>query len=156
MVDQLDYYQLLKAQPHADRRALERAFVTESKKYHPDRFHRSADPAVKHNATRVFRRISEAWSVLRDPKLRSAYDRMRATGQAVERITKADLEAVADGVRSEATAASPQARKYLEMAQQAERKGDKKTAIMQAQFALNAEPSNDSIKTWLEQLRAGS
>jgi len=154
MIEQLDYYQVLRVPPHSDRRTLEKGFVTESRKFHPDRFHALGDRELQANATQIFRRVSEAWSVLKDPQLRAAYDRRRSSGQTAGRITKADLQQESQQQAGGPEARTAQGRRYIDTAAQAVRKGDLRGAIMQAQFAAMAEPTNEGIKTWIETLKS--
>ena len=158
MIENFDYYQVLKAPQTADRRSLERAFVNESRRFHPDRYQRTGDPDLMALATKVYRRISEAWSVLRDPQLRAAYDRRIAQGLPTERLTKADLEQEAQQAAAGVTAVGVNAttangKKYLEMAQRAERAGDLKQAIMHAQFASNSEAGNQPLADYVTRLK---
>jgi DnaJ-class molecular chaperone len=67
----VDHYQRLQVTRDADPEVIEKAYRALSLKHHPDRA-RGADEA---RATRRMQSINEAYRVLRDPHLRSAYDR---------------------------------------------------------------------------------
>ncbi len=73
-LDDLTYYELLGAPVDAPDRDLQLAFHALSRQYHPDLFHGVAaerrDPVA-----RVYRRLNEAYSVLRSPARRRSYDR---------------------------------------------------------------------------------
>ncbi len=62
-----DYYHTLGLKPDADARAIKKQYHKLALKYHPDK-----NPAA--SAERRFTKISEAYSVLSDPKKRKLYD----------------------------------------------------------------------------------
>lgn len=64
-----DYYELLGVERGVDDKALKSAYRKLAMKYHPDRNQGDA------NAEQMFKEVSEAYEVLRDPQKRAAYDR---------------------------------------------------------------------------------
>jgi curved DNA-binding protein CbpA len=64
-----DYYVLLGVEHDADDEDIRRAWKRAAHRYHPD--------VAGADATLVFQKIAEAYAVLAEPKLRSAYDRQR-------------------------------------------------------------------------------
>jgi DnaJ-class molecular chaperone len=66
----VDHYRTLQVTRDADAEVIERAYKALSLKYHPDR----ASAAERTDATRRMQVINEAYSVLRDPTRRRAYD----------------------------------------------------------------------------------
>ncbi len=67
----MDHYQLLGVPRNCDRSTLHRAFRELSKKNHPDRF----AEAERASAEKRYQQIVIAFNTLKDPKLRSQYDR---------------------------------------------------------------------------------
>ncbi|MDE0041451.1 MAG: DnaJ domain-containing protein [Candidatus Poribacteria bacterium] len=64
-----DYYQTLEIDRHATPGAIKQAFRRLAKEYHPDK-----NPTREKFAEKMFREISTAYDVLRDPKERFKYD----------------------------------------------------------------------------------
>lgn len=70
-----DYYAVLQVHPGAEGEVIEAAYRQLMKKYHPDRAGGDAEEAAAlHERAKV---INEAYSVLRDPRRRRAYDARR-------------------------------------------------------------------------------
>ncbi len=65
----IDYYELLQVSRDADSSTLKSAYRKLAMKFHPDRNPGDAD------AEKQFKEISEAYSALKDPQSRAAYDR---------------------------------------------------------------------------------
>ena len=66
----MDHYRTLQVTRDADAEVIERAYKALSLKYHPDR----ASAGQRADATRRMQRINAAYTVLRDPDRRRAYD----------------------------------------------------------------------------------
>ena len=72
-LDQLDYFGVLKLPQGAGHAEIKAAYYRESRAFHPDRFAAYPDPAVRELVGRVYRRVNEAYTVLRDDKRRVKY-----------------------------------------------------------------------------------
>ncbi len=79
-LDDVTYYQVLGVGALADYVAIKDAYHACAQAYHPDRFLFCGDEGRKARAYAVFKRITEAYSVLSDPVLRRRYDAARAEG----------------------------------------------------------------------------
>jgi hypothetical protein len=66
-------YDALGVSSDASPEELRRAFVGLARRFHPDR-HVGGDPAVRREAERRMREVTEAWAVLGDPQRRRYYD----------------------------------------------------------------------------------
>jgi DnaJ-class molecular chaperone len=73
LLDQLDYFQLLKLEPTASLLEIKGAFHRESRLYHPDRYHALPESPLKTNVNKVYKRVTEAYVTLRDDVKRQKY-----------------------------------------------------------------------------------
>jgi curved DNA-binding protein CbpA len=73
--DAENYYQVLDLSRDAEAGEIKRAYHSLAKRFHPDRFHKDADPAVYGRIEDAFARISQAYETLKDQGMRNAYDR---------------------------------------------------------------------------------
>ncbi len=72
-LDQRDYFQLLKVKQEAGPSEIKQAFYAESRAYHPDRFYHLSDKATKDMVNEIYKRVTEAYYVLRDDAKRKRY-----------------------------------------------------------------------------------
>ena len=68
-----DYFQILKVQKGASPAEIKRAFYKGSRAYHPDRYYQLTDLALKEKINLVYKRMTEAYYVLRDDAKRTRY-----------------------------------------------------------------------------------
>jgi DnaJ-domain-containing protein 1 len=72
-LDTIDYFEVFKLPRTATPRDIKDAYYNESRAFHPDRFSRLGDEAVKEQIGSIFKRITEAYVVLRDDRKRAKY-----------------------------------------------------------------------------------
>ncbi len=153
-LDQLDYYGVLKIPPTATPAEIKAAYYRESRAYHPDRFAAYPDPIFREVVGRIYRRVNEAYTVLRDDKRRVKYvqdisgpDRARKL-----RFTEADEAQVKEGEKKkieEQMGQTPNGRKLYATALleiQAQRWEAAQRAL---KSALMYEPANAKFKEQL-------
>lgn len=68
----IDYYKTLSVSESADTATIKKSYRKLARKYHPD-------VSKETNAEEMFKRVAEAWNVLKDKKKRSEYDLERKT-----------------------------------------------------------------------------
>ncbi|HYY58756.1 MAG TPA: DUF4388 domain-containing protein [Pyrinomonadaceae bacterium] len=73
--DAANHYQVLDLSRDAEAGEIKRAYHTLAKRFHPDRFHKDADPSLYARIEDAFARISQAYETLKDQQMRAAYDR---------------------------------------------------------------------------------
>jgi DnaJ-class molecular chaperone len=69
----LDYFQILGVEKTANPAEIKSAFHRWSRAYHPDRFYQLDDKELKQRVNEVYKRITEAYYVLRDDAKRKGY-----------------------------------------------------------------------------------
>lgn len=79
-LEHLTYYEFLGVRPSSDYVAIRDAYYDRAQELHPDRFVAYGAGSLQRSAYAVYKRISEAFSVLSDPHLRIAYDEARLGG----------------------------------------------------------------------------
>jgi len=72
-LDQLDYFGVLKVPQAATPVEIKQAYYRESRAYHPDRFAALPSAEFKDLVGRIYRRVNEAYTVLRDDRKRARY-----------------------------------------------------------------------------------
>ncbi len=156
-LDEISFYALLQLPETASRDDIEFAFAQESRKFHPDRFFGVRNPQFLRNLTAIYRKISEAHSVLKDPDLKSRYDqKLGITGAAGgEDISKAGLvqESEMEEKAQRIVCSSRQGRRYYDLAMTARRANDLTGVVMNLQFALSFEAANETLQEMLAQAK---
>jgi len=72
-LEELDYFQVLQLPYGAGAADVKAAYYRESRTYHPDRFAALPSPELRELVGRIYRRVNEAYTVLRDDAKRSRY-----------------------------------------------------------------------------------
>jgi DnaJ-class molecular chaperone len=82
ILGELDYYQLLNLNTDAKPSDIKRAYHATSRTFHPDT-NRHQEPNVRLAIDEIAKRIAEAYSILRNPRRRKAYDQQIEAGSGV-------------------------------------------------------------------------
>lgn len=142
-----DYYQVLGARAGAPHHMLVARFDQLSMRFHPDRYRQLKGTrwgdAIHALSNKLYKSITEAWSVLSDRKLRQAYDEELGLGnlRMSSEVFTTDV-----GPRSLPDyATSSRSRKFLRMAQADIAKSDWASALQNLQFAASMEGDNPGI-----------
>lgn len=152
IIDELSYYQLLKLEVGANVGQVKRAYHAASRSFHPDA-NRHLPPELFQAVERIAKRVAEAYSVLRDPQRRSAYDRRIQGGQGM-RMQLNEARAEADRRSAEERLGqTPQGRQYYSLALADLARGNHVAAVRNIQTALTFEPGNAGFKQKLEETR---
>lgn len=151
ILDQLDYFQVLKLEQDATPNQIKDAFHRETRLYHPDRYNALPDSPLKTNVNRIFKRVTEAYVVLRDDLTRPKYlaDIRGPDRERKLRFTPADEQEAREQqkkAQSEQIGLTPKGRQLYAQALR-ELEAEKPDAAMRSlKMALTFEPSNQLFK----------
>jgi curved DNA-binding protein CbpA len=160
-LDELDYFEILRLPATADAAAVKEAYYRESRAFHPDRFASLPSPELRALVGRIYRRVNEAYTVLRDDVKRRKYvadvtgpDRGRKL-----RFTDADEVEVKEAEKrraEEQLGATPNGRRFFLAAKGEAQAGRWDAAERALKSALMYEPANARFKealAWVEARR---
>jgi curved DNA-binding protein CbpA len=151
ILDELDYYQLIHVSRGATPRQVKEAYYATSRAFHPDA-NRHLESELQGALAKVSKRITEAYSVLRDPRRRQAYDRRLDDGSGGVRMQLAEAQAEAGRqATSERQGRTREGRQYWNLALADLKRKDYLAAERHLRTALTFEPDNALFK---EQLAA--
>jgi curved DNA-binding protein CbpA len=159
-LSQIDYFQLLQLPISANPKDIKDAYYRESRLYHPDRFHQLPDLELKNQIHAVYKRINEAYVVLRNDQKRAKY---LADIQGPDRekklryteISEAEKKAENKKLLEEQVGTTPKGRDcYKNGVKDLEAKRWQ-SAIRHFKTALMYEPANDKYMEKLRQSEMG-
>ena len=150
----MDYFVTLNVQPSATPGEIKKAFYRESRTYHPDRFFHLADSQEKTDIGSIYKRVTEAYYVLRDDAKRKKYQGDLAGADRANKLryteaTESELKAEARKSVEEEFGTSPKARPFFKTALGEFEKGNWQAAISALKMGLTYEPSNARFKEML-------
>jgi curved DNA-binding protein CbpA len=153
-LDQLDYYAVLKLRPGAGAAEVKAAYYRESRAFHPDRFAAVPDAALREVIGRIYRRVNEAYTVLRDDRKRTRYlaDVTGPDRASKLRFTEAEEQAVQSEQKrkmEEQLGQTPNGRKFYATAALEAKAGRWEAAERALKSALMYEPANARFKEQL-------
>src|SRR3954466_9408353 len=152
ILDELDYFQILKIGQNASQAEIKAAYYRESRAYHPDRFSTLPPSELKDNIGRIYKRINEAYVSLRDDTKRVKYlaDILGADRQKKLRFVEASEQELKKEKEQE-VGATPQGRKFF-MAGLADMAAQRFAAAERNfKMALTYEPNNPNFKAKRDQ-----
>ncbi len=152
IVDDLDYYELLEVRRGVTNSQIRSAYHDASRRYHPDVL-RDVPEDIRVAVHRIAKRVSEAYSVLRDARRRQVYDQLLDGGESKRmQLVEAEAEAGRRG-REAQDGRTPNGKKYYALVRADLARGDKDAAWRNLKMALTFEPDNDFFKELHEKLR---
>jgi DnaJ-class molecular chaperone len=156
-LDQLDYFGILKLSQAATPPEIKAAYYRESRAYHPDRFAAYPDAEFREVVGRIYRRVNEAYTVLRDDKKRLKYVADLSGPERAQklRFTEADeVQVKEEQMRKleEQLGQTPNGRKFFAAALTEVKAGRWDAAQRALRSALVYEPGNARFKEQLAQV----
>ena len=150
LLEELDYYRILKLTPNCEQQRIEEAHKAESRRLHPDRIASLDDAGLQAKANDIFQLINEANTNLKDPEQRAQYDALLDMG--VLRMTEDALNNAQEAKKAndpEFAASHPDAEKYWKLAMNDWKEKNYGACVMNIQFAMNFERDNEVFKELL-------
>jgi curved DNA-binding protein CbpA len=150
-LDQLDYFGVLKLPRTAGLAEVKAAYYRESRAYHPDRYAAHPDPVLRERVGRIYRRINEAYTVLRDDRKRVKYVQDVTGPERAQklRFTEADEAQVKDERKrklEEQLGTTPNGRRFYATALVEIQRQRWDAALRALKSALMYEPANARFK----------
>lgn len=146
LIDELDYFQILKVNQNASPEEIKEAYFRESRQYHPDKFYNEA-PDLARKVTTIFKRITEAYKILSDPETRTVYTKSISSADRLKNLRY--IHGVQGGMPKEDEGQTPMGRKYFQMGKVAFNNMDYKGARINFQLAAKMEPKNETFKEYM-------
>jgi curved DNA-binding protein CbpA len=152
----LDYFELLRLEKSADPGAIKRAFYAQSRTWHPDRFFHLPNPMLKERVHELYKRLTEAYAVLRDDGKRLKY-LADVTGperaQKLRFTESSEVEARAQKKKEqeEQIGTTPKGRQFFQTGAADLDAGRLAAAERNLKMALTFEPSNALFKAKLKE-----
>ncbi len=153
----LDYFEVLRLPTTATPAEIKAAYYRESRMFHPDRFAAVPSAELKERIGRIYRRVNEAYTVLRDDVKRKKY-LADVTGPERDRklrFTEADESQVKQEQKQkleEQFGQTPNGRKFYAAALKEVEGSRWETAERAIKSALMYEPQNARFKELLAQI----
>ncbi len=152
IIGDLNYYEVLSIAPSADANQIKNAYYEASRKYRPISY-LAADAATRLALEEISKRVTEAYTVLRNGRRREAYDELLKSGDQV-RMQLVDAQAAAGKKASEEREGkTPNGKRYYALCKADLQRQDYEAALRNLKTALTFEPTNASFKEQIEELK---
>ncbi|WP_244219410.1 J domain-containing protein, partial [Corallococcus interemptor] len=150
-LDQMDYFEVLGLERTAAPGDIKKAFYKESRVYHPDRFFHLESKVLKDQVNELYKRVTEAYYVLRDDTKRKKYLTDIASPDRAQKLrftdaSEAETKAAAKKEQEEQIGTHPKGRQFYAQAQKDLEAGNPSAAERNLKMALTYEPSNARYK----------
>lgn len=157
-LDEVDYFHVLQITQATPPALIKKAFYRESRIYHPDRFFHLADAELKQNLNSIYKRITEAYFVLRDDAKRKKYTvdvngPDRANKLRFTEASESEVKAEAKKVQEDELSANPKARPLFKTAMQDYERQNWAAAERNFKMGLTYDPGNQKFKDKLAEVQ---
>lgn len=156
-IDGFDYYQVLNLAQTATPGEIKVSYYNLARALHPDKFFTLPDEDLKRAVSKIYRRVTEAYTILKDESKRKLYT---ADINGPERVAKLRFTEESEAEQKEKerqareVALTPQGKKMYNAALTDYQAGRLDKAIKNLQSALLFEPGNDQLKAIKDQWMA--
>ena len=146
IIDQLDYYKILRLQPSASVDQIRKAYHQQSRVFHPDRYYHMPDSEFKQAVYLISKRVTDAYVTLRNSKKRGFYDQQLAKSNGKQiRYTEESAKAQKQA-KVEETGKTEQGRRLFRQGMQEYKSKNYNAAERTFKMALAYEPENELFR----------
>jgi DnaJ-class molecular chaperone len=150
-LDQVDYFEVLQISREATPADIKKAFYRESRAFHPDRFYQLENKTLKDHVNELYKRVTEAYYVLRDDTKRRKYladvtGPERAQKLRFTEASEAESKAAVKKEQAEQIGSHPKGRQFFQLGTIDLEAGRWSGAERNLKMALTYEPSNALYK----------
>lgn len=156
-IDTLDYFQILNLPQTSTTNDIRNMYYQMSRALHPDKFFHLPDEELKNSIGKIFRRVTEAYTILRDEPKRVIYLK---DINGPQRATKLRFDEGSEQEQKQAqreaveVAKTPQGKKMYQAALLDMQQGRFDKALKNLQSALLFESGNEALKKLKEEVAA--
>lgn len=152
ILDELDYFQILKIETNVRVEEIKAAYFRESRLYHPDKYFGLPVGAEKTAIGRIYKRVNEAWVCLRDDAKRAKYVADITGPDRAKKLRYTEVsEEELKRQREQEMGTTPHGRKTFQQALLDFEAGRYAQAHQNFKMALSFEPQNAFFKQKLEE-----
>jgi curved DNA-binding protein CbpA len=153
ILDELDYYQVLEIERKAPGSVIRNAYHSISRRFHPDA-NRHLDAETHRAVEQIAKRVTEAYSVLRDPRRRQVYDLRLGKEEGNVRMPLVEAQSEAERQASaERGGRTPNGRRYYALVSTNLQCKDWAAAERNLRMALTFEPDNGFFREKLAEVQ---
>jgi len=156
-IDGLDYYQILNITQMATPGEVQKAYYGLARALHPDKFYGIGDDALRGAVHKIYKRVTESYSILRDDQKRKRYTQDINGEQRNEKLRyneASEQQQKQEEREAKEVAKTPQGKKLYAQAQLDMQKQNWASAYRNVQSAMMFEPGNDALKALKDELAA--
>ncbi len=157
-LDRQSYFQMLQVSESSSAADIKRAFYRESRIYHPDRFFHLSDAQAKTSINSIYKRITEAYYVLRDDGKRKKYQADLAGPEGANKLrfteeSEAEHKAEAKKAVVDELGTNPKSRQFFKSALADIDRQDWPAAERNLKTGLTYEPGNQKFREKLAEVQ---
>ena len=157
-LDQMDYFEILMVEKTVSPSDIKKAFYQESRTYHPDRFFHLRDKVLKERVNELYKRVTEAYYVLRDDAKRRQYTADISGPERAQKLrftesSEAETRAAAKRQVVEQIGTHPKGRQFYQTGAADADAGRWASAERNLKMALTYEPTNARYKEKLAEVQ---
>ncbi|ATB26953.1 J domain-containing protein [Melittangium boletus] len=157
-LDQMDYFEILMVERSVAPGDIKKAFYRESRAYHPDRFFHLSDKELKERVNELYKRVTEAYYVLRDDAKRRQYTADISGPERAQKLrftesSEAETRAASKRQVEEQIGTHPKGRQFYQTGAADADAGRWASAERNLKMALTYEPANSRYKDKLAEVQ---
>jgi curved DNA-binding protein CbpA len=146
LIDELDYYQVLRVDSRASLGQIRAAYHEQSRLYHPDRYFSLPDGQFKQSIYKISKRVTEAYVTLRDVQKRRFYDQQLQRSDGKQRRYTEQSEQAQKQAKVEETGKTEKGRELYRQGMAEMKRKNFVAAERTFKMAMAYEPENELFK----------